>query len=203
MIIYLIRHGETDWNQRSKIQGQADIPLNETGRNQAKLVAEEMANTHIDLAYTSPLRRAKETAEIFLANKEDCPLRTNQLLKEISYGVGEGQSLHLIHNCPFLRLYNYFNHPERYTPPQGGETIPQLKARCQSFFETEICGCEHNYSGVMVFTHEAFIKAAISIVNQLPESDFWAGNKTKNCSVTTIKYKNGRFEILSATPHNK
>jgi probable phosphoglycerate mutase len=197
MILYLIRHGETDWNRRSKIQGQADIPLNETGRRQAKLVAARMADTPVNIAYTSPLQRAKETAEIFLEGRENCPLHTNPLLKEISYGVREGQSLRLIHHCPFLRLYNYLEHPERYIPPQGGETIPQLKARCQSFLEKEICGCEPNHSGIMVFTHGAFIKAAVSVVKQLPDGDFWAGEEAKNCSVTALKFKNGRFEVLS------
>ncbi len=198
MTIYLIRHGETDWNRELKIQGQADIPLNEAGRAQARLAAEKMAGIPVDIAYTSPLKRSQETAELFLAGRENCPLHTNQLLKEISYGVREGQSLPLIYKCPLLRLHNYFQHPEKYIPPRGGETIQELKARCRSFLEEEVYGCESRVSSMMIFTHGAFIKAAVSIVNQLPDRDFWAGAKTENCSVTAMKLKDGRLSMLNS-----
>lgn len=61
----LIRHGETDWNKEGKIQGQKDIPLNEVGEQQAKEVAQILKETfHITTIYTSPLQRARKTAEI-------------------------------------------------------------------------------------------------------------------------------------------
>ncbi|MCI1965678.1 MAG: histidine phosphatase family protein [Oscillospiraceae bacterium] len=196
MIIYLIRHGETDWNCRSKIQGQADIPLNKTGRKQAKLAAARMAGTPIDFAYTSPLRRAMETAGIFLTGRKNCPLHTSSLLKEISYGVREGQPLQLIHHCPFLRLYNFFKHPERYIPPREGETIQQLKVRSQLFLKEVTCNCKPD-SSIMVFTHGAFIKATVSIVKQLPNSAFWSGSEVQNCSATILEFRNGRFGVLN------
>ncbi len=196
MKIYLIRHGETDWNRELKIQGQADIPLNEAGRKQARLAAGKMIQIPVEIAYTSSLKRARETAEIFLAGRENCPLYTNRLLREISYGVREGQSLPLIYKCPFFRLHNYFKHPEKYLPPRGGETIQELEARCRSFLEEKAYGYESQFSGMMVFTHGAFIKAAVSIVNQLPDRDFWAGAETENCSVTVIQLKNRHFSIL-------
>jgi len=199
MKIYLIRHGETDWNRGLKIQGQTDIPLNEAGRKQARLAAEKMISIPVDIAYTSPLKRARETAEIFLAGRENCPLHTNQLLKEISYGVREGQSLRLIYKCPLLRLHNYFKHPERYVPPRGGETIQELKARCRLFLEEEVYGCESQVSSMMIFTHGALIKGMIGIVNQFSDCDFWAGAEAKNCSVTAITLKDGQLRMLNSS----
>ena len=61
-----MRHGETDWNKKKLVQGRKDIPLNEYGRHLARETSYGMRQYQIDLAYTSPLRRAKETAEILL-----------------------------------------------------------------------------------------------------------------------------------------
>ena len=62
MKLYLIRHGQTLWNQEGKIQGKTDIPLNDEGRKQAGLLAEAMENRPVGAVYSSPLKRAFETA---------------------------------------------------------------------------------------------------------------------------------------------
>ena len=196
MKIYFVRHGETDWNKRSKIQGQADIPLNATGRMQAEQAAAQMVGVPVDIAYTSPLIRARETAEIFLAIKGNCPLETDPRLMEISYGVREGQSLTLIRKCPFVALHNYFAHPEKYVPPRKGETILELKARCRSFLDERVYGGERRFSSIMIFTHGALIKGMASVVKQLPDRDFWSGAEVGNCSVTVMQLENGKLSML-------
>lgn len=67
--LYLIRHGETDWNKEFKIQGSSDIELNEYGRELAFITREGLRHIPFDIAYTSPLKRAKETAEIILGGR--------------------------------------------------------------------------------------------------------------------------------------
>ena len=62
MVLYVVRHGETDWNKVKRVQGHTDIPLNEYGRHLARETAKGLKETRIDLAITSPLIRAKETA---------------------------------------------------------------------------------------------------------------------------------------------
>ena len=71
MKLYLIRHGQTLWNQEGKIQGKTDIPLNDEGRKQAGLLAEAMENRPVGAVYSSPLKRAFETAPAS-QNKRDC-----------------------------------------------------------------------------------------------------------------------------------
>ena len=98
MLFYLVRHGQTDWNRAGKIQGTTDIPLNETGRQQAEQLATVLkersgypAKTRIDAVYASPLARAFQTAEI-LAKEEKLPLRRLTGLRERDFGCWEGKS---------------------------------------------------------------------------------------------------------------
>ena len=77
MKIYVLRHGETSWNRQRLLQGRSDVELNENGRKLAKETAEGMADIPFDLVFTSPLKRAKETAEIVL-NGRDIPIVATQ-----------------------------------------------------------------------------------------------------------------------------
>lgn len=90
MKVYLVRHGETEWNRRGKIQGQADIPLNEKGEDLAFLTGQKMKDIPFKRIYTSPLSRARRTAEL-ISGQRGLPLMEDSRLLEISYGNREGQ----------------------------------------------------------------------------------------------------------------
>ena len=89
MKLYMVRHGETDWNKAKKVQGRADIPLNAYGRELAEKTAEGLRGIPFDLAYTSPLSRAKETAQIVLQGRKT-PLIEEPRIQEICFGDYEG-----------------------------------------------------------------------------------------------------------------
>ena len=89
MKIYMMRHGETDWNIIKRLQGRSDIPLNEEGRRLARVTAEALADIPFTRIYTSPLLRAKETAMIIKGNR-DIPVIEEERIQEISFGVYEG-----------------------------------------------------------------------------------------------------------------
>ena len=89
MKIYFIRHGETIWNKENKIQGQSDIPLNEYGRELAYITADALKDIPFDIVYSSPLIRAKETADILVKNR-NLEIHTDHRLVEMSFGEGEG-----------------------------------------------------------------------------------------------------------------
>ena len=78
-MLYIMRHGRTDWNDRNKLQGQTDIPLNESGRRMAEEAAAKYADIPLDICFCSPLIRARETAEILL-NGRNVPIRTDERL---------------------------------------------------------------------------------------------------------------------------
>ena len=88
MRLYIIRHGETDWNKEKKIQGHTDIPLNEYGRHLAEETAEGMKDISMDLCFTSPLLRAKETAQIVLGDR-GIPVIEEPRIMEIGFGSFE------------------------------------------------------------------------------------------------------------------
>ena len=89
MKLYFMRHGMTDWNLEDKIQGQADIPLNDFGKNQAEQASIAISNINFDKCYYSPLIRTKETALRALKGQKNCPLFKYDRVIEISYGVCE------------------------------------------------------------------------------------------------------------------
>lgn len=91
--IYIVRHGETDWNARKKIQGSTDIPLNETGEAQAKELGEKLAHIHFDKVFSSNLQRAKKTAELITLERE-LAVETTKLIQEKRFGAFEGASVY-------------------------------------------------------------------------------------------------------------
>jgi broad specificity phosphatase PhoE len=90
----LIRHGETDYNLQSRIQGSVDIPLNEQGRQQARTAAAYVARGSWDVFYSSPLSRARETAEIIAEAAGITNIHTEPRLVERGFGEAEGMKLH-------------------------------------------------------------------------------------------------------------
>jgi len=94
--LYLVRHGETDWNAEKRIQGRIDRPLNEVGTQQAHAVGQELASVRAAAIYASPLLRAKHTAEL-IASYQTCALSFDHDLQEANYGSIEGYTLSEFH----------------------------------------------------------------------------------------------------------
>ena len=104
-MLYIMRHGKTDWNELHKLQGHTDIPLNEKGRLMAKAAHDEYMDVHIDLCFASPLIRARETAEIFLQGR-DIPIEIDERLKEMCFGEYEGtENSFQIPDCPINVIF--------------------------------------------------------------------------------------------------
>ena len=126
-MLYIMRHGKTDWNALHKLQGRTDIPLNEEGRLMALKAHEEYKSWNIDVCYCSPLIRAVETAQIVLKNR-GIPIITDERLVEMSFGDYEGiENSFKIPDCPINLI---FRKPEEYIESIGGaETFAELFAR--------------------------------------------------------------------------
>ena len=170
-MLYIMRHGKTDWNELHKLQGQTDIPLNERGRLMARAAHDEYMDVHFDLCYSSPLRRARETAEILLRGR-DVPIRTDDRLKEMSFGAYEGlENSFQIPDCPINVL---FKDPASYTESIGGaETFEALFARAQSFLSDLALPDVEKGKDILIVGHGALNSAIICRLKRLPISAFW------------------------------
>ena len=192
MILYVVRHGETDWNREHKVQGHTDIPLNNYGRHLARETAEGMKNLKIDLAYTSPLSRAKETAEIILAGR-NIPLIEDSRIEEFSFGNYEGMYCGGDNKDPKSADFNrFFTDTENYIPPSDGESIPHLYERTGDFLAWLCKEEELQDKSILVSTHGAAMTALLNrIKGNLSVAGFWRDEVPPNCAVTIVEVAEG------------
>ena len=132
MNIYLVRHGETDWNRATKLQGQVDIDINETGVAQAEKAAKRLEQIPFERAFCSPLIRARHTARI-LIGKRNIQLTADERLKEINFGKWEGMRYRETMEDSNSPIYNFFKHPGDYAPGEDAESFEKLYARTGEF----------------------------------------------------------------------
>ena len=132
-MLYIMRHGKTEWNKKKKLQGRTDIPLCREGIEMAEKAREEYKDVHLDICYCSPLIRARKTAELVIGGR-NIPIIPDDRLKEMSFGEYEGiENSFDIPDCPINLL---FFHPEQYTSSIGGaETFDELFGRTGEFLD--------------------------------------------------------------------
>ena len=152
MKLYLIRHGQTDWNVEQKIQGHQDIPLNDVGLSQAAALAEGMKSRPVKQIFASPQKRAMQTAQA-VAAAQNVPLISLPGLMEISYGKWEGRTIDEIRNGPDRQLFeDWWKHPATVAPP-GGETLFQVDARCKQSWDFIKAALRKNPSDAAIVSH--------------------------------------------------
>jgi len=196
MKIYLIRHGETPWNREKRFQGQIDIPLNEYGRRIAEETRQGLPVVHFDKVFSSPLCRARETAEILLRDMPDIPVETDERLKEFGFGPYEGCSITAVANDPAHPLYNCIWHPDLYKAPAGAESFVDLIRRAQDFIRERILPLEStSCRNVLVTAHGAFNRAFVIAAGHKGVADFWSVPYL-NCAVTVLELSGGCFKLL-------
>ena len=182
-MLYIMRHGRTDWNDRHKLQGRTDVPLNEEGRRMAEKAAEEYRDIPLDVCWCSPLIRARETAEIVLRGR-DVPILTDDRLREMSFGDYEGQENSF--DIPDSPVNVIFWAPEKYTASVGGaETFEELFARTGSFLREVIDPLMEQGKNVLIVGHGAMNLSIISQIRHLPRKDFWSTG-IENCKMMRL-----------------
>lgn len=175
-----VRHGETDWNRQGRFQGSRDIPLNDDGRHQARRLAEAWDQGG-DVLLSSPLSRARETAEI-LAARLGLPLRnTDDRLSERHYGEAEGLSLD-------ERRARF---PDGVIP--GVEPPEAIQARARSFLDSATA--EHPGRCIVVVSHGGFINVVLSLVSggEVGTGKTFLGN----ASVSRVDYSAQGWTVAS------
>ena len=196
MKLYIIRHGQTEWNKQKKLQGRSDILLNAYGIQLAKETKVGLENVKFDLAFTSPLKRAKKTAEILLAGR-DVQLLEDRRIIEIGFGSYEGLCYAKDnYNIPDPDFMNFFEKPEAYHPAPDGESFEQLRARAADFLQELSEKKEYRESTILVSTHGAALCALLNVIKNSTIEKFWEGGLHKNCGLSIVEIKDGKAKIL-------
>jgi len=125
--LILIRHGETDWNNEGRYQGQSDVPLNATGQKQAEDLAQKLRQETLDAIFSSDLARAQQTAQV-LSDMNGASLFLDSRLREIDQGEWEGMLFDDIRRRYKKAFEKRLRDPLQVAPP-GGETVGQVRER--------------------------------------------------------------------------
>lgn len=178
MVIYMVRHGQTDWNKQRVMQGLTDVPLNETGIRQALDAKEKLKSVNFDICFSSPLKRAKKTAEIITYNK--CKIIEDDLLLERFMGELEKKPYDL------YKSIGYWDY-ELNSNEHKVESIKGLFERAKKFLDK----IKNKYGDktILVVSHGALIRALhYVIVGYDSNTDFLKFN-VKNAEVYKYEVK--------------
>ncbi|MBI4832162.1 MAG: histidine phosphatase family protein [Candidatus Lindowbacteria bacterium] len=168
MFIYLIRHGETDWNIERRCQGFTDSPLNATGKRQAEAIARFLSETRLEAIYSSSLSRASETAKT-IASYHDAPVHMTEDLRELNQGKFEGLTITELVEKHGDFLQAWFRDPADLQLP-GGESLRQMQTRAWSALEKIIE--KHSDGDVVVVGHNLCNTTLLCQIMRLDLSDF-------------------------------
>jgi len=187
--IILVRHGETEWNVGEIFRGRIDIDLNETGKKQAELLGEYLSELKIEAVYSSPLKRALNTAHA-IARHHNLEVQITNGLNDLDFGQWQGLSRQEVRD-KYQEVYaEWLNHPERVRLP-GGETLSEVRARAVKVADEVIA----KHTGMVVLvSHRVVNKVLICALLGLDDSHFW-NIRLDTCGITTFTYENGRFVL--------
>ncbi len=193
MKIYVIRHGETELNVKQVKQGWLDSPLNQAGRDLARLTGQALKGVRFDACVSSPLVRARETVEIVLreSGNETVPVQTDDRLKEICFGEEEGMP-GTVSSLPPETARLFFTDALRFPGFPGGESILDVCRRTGEFLRELVR--EEKYGTVLIGTHGCALRAMLNPLYDQPER-FWQGCVPANCSVTILEARDGKARI--------
>lgn len=196
--IFLIRHGETEWNKENRLQGHSDTNLSPKGLSQAIAIAEHAPFKHADAIYSSDLTRAMETAKI-IAERFNLNVKPMIELREINFGDWEGVPMRVLAYGNIKGFDKFFTAPERCHPPHG-ETFLECQARVMIGIREIIAN--HENQEVIVVSHGTAIRLILSAALDIPLHKLWAISQA-NVALNVLRVDDGEFtvELVNSTAH--
>jgi len=188
--LILVRHGQTDWNAESRIQGQLGVDLSEVGRQQVVLTSQRLAAVRAAALYSSDLKRALASAEP-IASQTGLTIQPAAELRERSFGEWEGKTWPEIEAAdPTLRARGRGD--LRLSPP-GGEKREQVRERVVAFAER--VAHDHPDQFVVAVTHGGPISQLLRWVLDMPLTTR-AHHAPRNGSLTTLRCSDGQWQVV-------
>lgn len=198
--LFLVRHGESEWNKLKKVQGQKDIPLTEKGIEQAKLIGKRLINEGIEKIYTSDLKRAYDTARI-IGKMLNIKVIPSKELREINFGIWEGLTNDII-KSKFSKEHELWLKNPEMLKVEGAESILDLQLRAMNEINKIIS--DENIDNVLIVSHSATLKAIIlGLLNM--DIGYFKNMTLNNVSLSIIEFRqyNRVLSLLNDTSHLK
>jgi 2,3-bisphosphoglycerate-dependent phosphoglycerate mutase len=189
--LIFIRHGETDWNRQQRFQGQIDVPLNPTGHEQARRLAQALAAERFDLLFSSDLQRARETAQP-VQRAHAKPLLAQAALREQSFGVLEGMDVAGIKARHPQLWAHWLRHDADYALPEG-ESTRQFHARVVSAVRE--LATAHGDKTLVLVTHGGVLDMLWRTVHGLPLHGA-RECAIPNTGINRLRWRGGSLEIV-------
>ncbi|MCF8012364.1 MAG: alpha-ribazole phosphatase [Clostridiales bacterium] len=197
--IYLVRHGQTDWNAKMRFQGQTDIHLAEKGREQAAALARRLEKENFAGIYSSDLTRAYETAEI-IARSHNLLVQQKPAFREINFGSWEGLTFQEIQENFSEEATDWWERP-LYTRIPDGESLHDVVKRSMDVLH-DICK-KHNGQKILIVSHGGVVRSIISTVLGIDLNEYWR-IKQDNLALNIIhfpEWNKGILELLNDCTH--
>ena len=174
MKILLARHGETPWNAEGRYQGQVDIPLSDTGLQQAAALGQRLQSLQITRAVASPLSRATRTAQLALGEPRVAMLTFDEGLLEIGHGEWEGLTTSEIEARDPDRLQAWRGAPDTVQMPgEGGESIQQVQDRAWPALQRACAGLGADDT-LLIVAHDAVNRVLLCKILGIPLARMWS-----------------------------
>lgn len=191
MKIYIVRHGQTQWNTESRMQGALDSPLTQEGIRAAHALKEKIKDLDLDAIYTSPQGRALTTAQI-LRGDRDLDLVQDPDLRELSVKIWEGRVFDQVKKTHPQDLHRYLKEPQNYHPP-GEENYYDLMDRARSFLNRLKA---QDHKNVLVVSHGVTINALLNVMEGIPVEDFWKKPLVLGTELSLAEEKDGVYQVI-------
>ena len=175
MNLYIVRHGQTDWNIQGRIQGSTDIVLNSTGISQAWQTAELLKNIKFEVIYASPLKRTIDTAKIINSYHNINIIKDNRII-ERNFGYFEGTQNVLTDISDYLDF-------EKNLSSNNVESIKELFKRIEDFLLDIYDNYKDTNANILVVTHGGTSVAFTAIINNQKDNLISLGMKNCECRV--------------------
>jgi alpha-ribazole phosphatase len=198
--VILVRHGETAWNRREVFRGRADVELNQRGRAQAQAVAASLKKREVAAVYSSPLRRAIETAQA-IARPHNIPVRVEQGFIDFDYGSWQGMQHDEVRRR-YPKLYQDWIERPHTVRIEGGESLRMVRRRAMNALRN--LAEQHPEETVVIVAHRVVNKVILCAVLGLDNSHFWRVRQD-TCALNILEWSRDQWavQLLNDTCHLK
>jgi phosphoserine phosphatase len=166
--IFIVRHGETEWNKEEIFRGTKDIPLNTVGRQQAERAGAYFADKGVQRIFSSPLTRAYQTAEAISRAAKGVIEKVDNFT-DMNFGQWEGHPVKEVENLYPEDIGLWREQPQRLKVI-GGETLSQVRRRVATALQERLAGSEGD---IVVVTHRVICKVLVLHLMNIPNEHFW------------------------------